>query len=1079
MGLWIFLALFGVLIYLINQHFFSYWSKRGVPTNDPTFILGDLKDLILGGKSVGELFASIYHKSKNNRILGMYFSYRPALLVNDPVLIQEIMIKNFTSFHDRNTSVDEKTDPLTGNLFILCGQRWRDLRVKLSPTFTSGKLKGMYPTIRDCAQVLQDYIEKEVKNGSDVFDIRDLLARFTTNVISSVAFGIDNDSINDRENIFRKMGIKIFDRDFKQALLGFISLFVPKLLPALNIKFKRVPQDIEDFFMTVVQQTIDHRAANKDLERKDFMQLLIQLKDQGFPIMDSTYYFPLMSKENIWNILVTWVLKADKENSSDNVSEDKIRDIKKLTFNEVAAQSFLFFIAGFETSSSTSNFCLFELSKHPDIQRKVQEEIDRVIGDSKEITYDMLGEMKFLECCIDEALRKYPIVSNLVRECSKDHTFSGTKWTVEKGTTVFIPVLGMHRDPEIYDDPMEFRPSRFLDSANGNGKSNGIFYLPFGDGPRNCIGARMGKLQTKLGLAMILSKFSFELVDKKFMREELEFDKKSVILAPKENIMLKAIPRNRSNKMEFWILAALIFGVVYLLNQYFFSYWSKRGIPYKEPKFIVGEIGSIALATKPFGFIFKDFYEKFKKEKILGIYFSYRPALVVNDPVIIQEVMIKSFNSFHDRNLPVDEETNPLAAHLFTLCGQKWRDLRVKLSPTFTSGKLKGMYPTIRDCAQVLQDYIGKEIKNGNDVFDIRDLLARFTTNVISSVAFGIENDCINDRENIFRKIGIKVFTPSLKRSIMRSFTFFVPNIFGFLREKLNIKIKITPEEIESFFMSVVQQTIEHREKNKDYERKDFMQLLIQLKNQGFLSSDKDDDDNNVDNDISANKKLDTKKLTFNEVVAQAFLFFIAGFETSSSTSNFCLLELCKNPKIQKKVQEEIDQVMKEANSKEITYDMLGKMKYLECCIDEALRIYPIVPVMFRECTKDHTFSGTNWTVEKGTQIFMPILAIQRDPDVYDNPMQFIPERFMDSPTGNGKSDGLFYMPFGDGPRNCIGARMGKLQTKLGLAMILSKYSFELTDKSLMDKEIEFETRSLIMVPKENIMLKVRAREDL
>ena len=324
MALWIFVAIFAVLIYLINQHYFSYWSKRGVPHNDPTFILGDLGSVILGRKQFGEFFRNIYEKNKNHKIIGLYFSYRPAVLVNDPVLVQDLMIKNFTSFHDRSFTVDEEVDPLMANLFLLTGQRWRDLRVKLSPTFTSGKLKGMYPTMSGCAQVLQDYIGKEVKSGNDVFDIRDLLARFTTNVISSVAFGIDNDSINDRENIFRKMGTKIFTRSFKQVFLSLIFMFIPKLITSLKIKIKRIPQDIEDFFMSIVKQTIDHREKNKDLERKDFMQLLIQLKDQGFLI-------------------------ADKENSLYDKSEmitNTKGDMKKLTFNEVAAQAFLFFIAG-------------------------------------------------------------------------------------------------------------------------------------------------------------------------------------------------------------------------------------------------------------------------------------------------------------------------------------------------------------------------------------------------------------------------------------------------------------------------------------------------------------------------------------------------------------------------------------------------------------------------------------------------------------------------------------------------------------------------------------------------------------
>lgn len=119
-----------------------------------------------------------------------------------------------------------------------------------------------------------------------------------------------------------------------------------------------------------------------------------------------------------------------------------------------------------------------------------------------------------------------------------------------------------------------------------------------------------------------------------------------------------------------------------------------------------------------------------------------------------------------------NQEKNPLSAHLFALTGQRWRDLRVKLSPTFTSGKMKGMYPTIVDCANVLEEYLIKSVKNGTDVFEFRDLLARYTTNVISSVAFGVENDCINDRDNIFRQMGIKIFTPTTKSRFIRMIAF-------------------------------------------------------------------------------------------------------------------------------------------------------------------------------------------------------------------------------------------------------------------------------------------------------------------
>lgn len=321
--------------------------------------------------------------------------------------------------------------------------------------------------------------------------------------------------------------------------------------------------------------------------------------------------------------------------------------------------------------------------------------------------------------------------------------------------------------------------------------------------------------------------------------------------------------------MEILISLAILIVIVYLINQHFFSYWSKRGIPFKEPTFLVGELSEIFTLKRSLGDYFVNVYQKYKDQKILGLYFSYRPTLLVNDPLLIQDVMIKEFTSFHDRDFALDEVNDPLSGNLFGLTGQKWRDLRVKLSPTFTSGKLKGMYPTIRDCAKVMQDYMEKNVISRNDIFDIRDLLARFTTNVISSVAFGIENDCINDRENVFRKMGMKAFESSYKLMIRNLLVVFLPKVMKFL------KIKQTVQEVEDFIMSVVKQSIEYREKNKDFVRKDFMELMIQLKNQGYLSVDKDEEEDILEKENG--KEGDRKKLTFNEVAAQVFLFFIAG----------------------------------------------------------------------------------------------------------------------------------------------------------------------------------------------------------
>lgn len=439
------------LAYFFAKRTYSYWDRKGFKTLPGfSYLVGHFQSTFSQNMSLGDWSMSLYNSTKEP-LIGIYGIFRPILLVRDSELIQSILIKDFTNFTDRGIHSNEDYDPLSGNLFALPGQKWKNMRGKLSPTFTSGKLKAMFSTLNDCGLKLQNYLDKLADSGEQL-NLREISASHSTNVIASVAFGIDIDTINDPNNEFRVCGRKIFEPSFWNITRGLISIVQPKLMSILKIK--SVDQSVEDFIKSVVKENLEYREKNK-VSRKDFFQLLLQLRNNGTVQLDDQ-----------WET----VIKAD-----DNQ--------KTLTINEIAAQSFLFFAAGFETSSTTLSFCLFELTKNPEIQERVIDEIDRVLAEHDgKITYDSISEMKYLENCIDETLRKYPPLPFLNRTCMNDYKIPGTNGKIlEKGVEVFIPVLGLHRDPIYYEEPNKFDPDRFNEHSVAGKNIVNRPYLPFGN----------------------------------------------------------------------------------------------------------------------------------------------------------------------------------------------------------------------------------------------------------------------------------------------------------------------------------------------------------------------------------------------------------------------------------------------------------------------------------------------------------------------------------------------------------------------------------------------------------------------
>ena len=302
--------------------------------------------------------------------------------------------------------------------------------------------------------------------------------------------------------------------------------------------------------------------------------------------------------------------------------------------------------------------------------------------------------------------------------------------------------------------------------------------------------------------------------------------------------------------LEVGTLLAFILAAVYIYFKWSFTYWKKRHVPYIEPIFPFGNFIDRALARKPLGDVCADIYKKLEGNKYGGTYLFASPLFFIKDPDFIKDILVKDFSTFHDRGLYMNEEIEPLSGHLFFLRGIKWRNLRVKLTPTFTSGKLKMMFQRFVDCGKGLQTCL-EEVGEKGEVIEIKDVLARFSTDIISSCAFGIECNCLKNENAEFRQWGRKIFEPSLKQLIIMMLSGIAPIVLD------TLKLSPIDSEISKYFRNMVQETVEYREKN-NVKRNDFLQLLIQLKNKVLL----DDEQKTEDQSNETNKNTETAEGT-------------------------------------------------------------------------------------------------------------------------------------------------------------------------------------------------------------------------
>ncbi|XP_073960191.1 cytochrome P450 6a2-like [Choristoneura fumiferana] len=420
----------------------QYWRRRGLPYEHSWPLLGSRAWSYFFQENLFQYAERMYLKHEGAIAVGLDSGSRRELLIRDPAFIRHIFITDFANYASRalNDFPADEVEPLRRNMLALEGEHWRWLRHVLAPAFTRTRLKAVFPLVRELAERLR----ARVSGLAPVpVDARELMSHYTVDFVCAYGFGLDANSINNKDNILYQLATKIFRKDILDSLVISLKEMLPRTCKRIKY-LGRIEQDIFDL-VNSIQVERDYKPSG----RNDFMDLLLSIKQ-----------------------------RQAKENRTDDVwiMDDKL----------LAAQAFLFFGAGFETSASATSYTLHMFAQHQQAQERARAEVLATLArHNGVITYEAVKEMTYLTWALKESMRLVPPVGNVNRKVLRSCYLPGVG-QLDPGIRILVSACAFHRDPRYFPEPDDFRPERFNpDNLTPDAK---LAYIPFGVGPRACIG---------------------------------------------------------------------------------------------------------------------------------------------------------------------------------------------------------------------------------------------------------------------------------------------------------------------------------------------------------------------------------------------------------------------------------------------------------------------------------------------------------------------------------------------------------------------------------------------------------------
>ncbi|XP_063075460.1 cytochrome P450 4V2 [Engraulis encrasicolus] len=502
---WLLAAAAGtLLLYVIYQLASSYLHKwkvmMPIPGLEGTYPL--IGNTLQFKSNAGDFFSQVVDYTvqyKDTPLLKVWLGPIPFVILFRAETIETVLNN---PVHMDKAYVYKFLLPWLGTgLLTSTGDKWRRRRKMLTPSFHFSILTDFLEVMNEQAEVLVEKLDKLAGKGP--FNCFNHITLCALDIICETAMG---------KKIYAQSN---YDSEYVRCVYKMSDIISGR---------QRMPWYWPDFVYSYFGEGKEHDKTLKVLH--SFTESVIYERAEYITYIESDSESDQGMRKR--RAFLDMLLKTTDEEGN------------KLSHRDIQEEVDTFMFEGHDTTAASMNWAIHLLGSHPEVQRKVQQELQEVFGESdRPVNTEDLKRLRYLECVVKESLRLFPSVPFFARTICEDTQISGFK--VPKGANAIIITYALHRDPRFFPDPEAFRPERFL-PENCVGR-HPYCYIPFSAGLRNCIGQRFALMEEKVVLASILRYFDVVACQK---REDLR-PLGELILRPEKGILIRLERRRHTH----------------------------------------------------------------------------------------------------------------------------------------------------------------------------------------------------------------------------------------------------------------------------------------------------------------------------------------------------------------------------------------------------------------------------------------------------------------------------------------------------------------------------------------------------